>query len=206
MFQIPYCQSPNYVHKPAARSRSVHAHGFNRRGRCCGLATGSLRIVPVSVPNECAILISGPPSSYAPQRAKMNEALASEQRSEAALRASVHANYHMHNTSMVIPIYRAVEFAILVRSRRFHRSSSALSHSPVSLPRPRASVRVIRWFLLFLNQTSSRARSFEARGAQSKLARTGSASITSPKLARRDLAAQRRTRPTALCSPLCRSS
>ena len=47
--------------------------------------------------------------------------------------------------------------------------------------------------------------SFEARGAQSKLARTGSASISSRISAREAPAAQRRTRPTALCTALCGS-
>ena len=53
--------------------------------------------------------------------------------------------------------------------------------------------------------TSSRARSFEARGAQSKLARTGSASISSRISAREAPVTQRRTRPTALCTALCGS-
>ncbi|EJK57953.1 hypothetical protein THAOC_21961 [Thalassiosira oceanica] len=53
--------------------------------------------------------------------------------------------------------------------------------------------------------TSSRTRSFEARGAQSKLARTGSPLISSRISAREALAAQRRTRTSELCSPLCRS-
>ena len=54
-------------------------------------------------------------------------------------------------------------------------------------------------------RTSSRARSFEARGAQSKLARTGSASISSRISAREAPAAQRRTRTNELCTALCGS-
>ena len=53
--------------------------------------------------------------------------------------------------------------------------------------------------------TSSRARSFEARGAQSKLARTGSASISSRISAREAPATQRRTRTNELCTALCGS-
>ncbi|EJK48883.1 hypothetical protein THAOC_32284, partial [Thalassiosira oceanica] len=54
-------------------------------------------------------------------------------------------------------------------------------------------------------ETSSQTRSFEARRAQSKLARTGSASISSPISAREALATQRRTPTSELCLPLCRS-